>query len=229
MPKATGAAVQVADPPVHGAASAASTDAVDRRDELVGAAAEGSRTRSRARTLAAWLARVRLGTKWLRRSRLSGRTVLLAGLTVLLLALWATGGWLVGRERAADAAAEQRTAALSTAQKVATDLTSITGDNAQAQIAALTQESTGAFHTQISSYGAALSAILRQAKAGSTGTVSAAGIERMDAVSASALVAVSAKVSNSALPTGRPVSYRMVVQLRREGDRWLASDVRFLP
>ncbi|HEY0573274.1 MAG TPA: hypothetical protein VGD73_04175 [Pseudonocardia sp.] len=163
------------------------------------------------------------------RRRPSRRTLVLAGLSVLLLALWATGGWLYVHNRGTSELDAQRAQALATAQKVAADLTSIGADNAQTQIQSLTQESTGGFREQISTYAAALQAILQQAHAGSRGTVSAAGIERIDANTASALVTVSATVSNSKLPNAQPVSYRMGVQLQREGDRWLASDVNFVP
>jgi Mce-associated membrane protein len=163
------------------------------------------------------------------RRRPSRRTLVLAGLSVLLLALWATGGWLYVHNRGTSELDAQRAQALATAQKVAADLTSIGADNAQTQIQSLTQESTGGFREQISTYAAALQAILQQAQAGSRGTVSAAGIERIDANTASALVTVSATVSNSKLPNAQPVSYRMGVQLQREGDRWLASDVNFVP
>jgi Mce-associated membrane protein len=163
------------------------------------------------------------------RRRPSRRTLVLAGLSVLLVALWATGGWLYVHNRGTSELDAQRAQALATAQKVAADLTSIGADNAQTQIQSLTQESTGGFREQISTYAAALQAILQQAQAGSRGTVSAAGIERIDANTASALVTVSATVSNSKLPNAQPVSYRMGVQLQREGDRWLASDVNFVP
>jgi Mce-associated membrane protein len=216
MAKATDAAVEVADRPVPSpAAEAAEAEPaeVSAEPSAEGTGIEAGRTR----------------TWWPRRAPLTRRRLVLAGLVVLLLSLWGTGGWLVARNHAASQLAEQRLAALSAAQKVATDLTSITGDNAQTQISALTQESTGSFREQISTYGSALEAVLRQARAGSTGTVSAAAIDRIDATTATALVAVSAKVSNSVLPTAQPVSYRMDIQLQRQGDRWLVSEVRFLP
>jgi Mce-associated membrane protein len=225
MAKATNAAVEVADRPAPGPideSAPAEPTAGGAEPTAGGAGAEPS-----AQGAGAEADRAR--TWWPRRGQLSARRLALAGLVVLLLSLWCAGGWLVARNHAASELAEQRVAALSAAQKVATDLTSITGDNAQSQIRALTQESTGSFREQISTYGSALEAVLRQARAGSTGTVSAAAIDRIDATSATALVAVSAKVSNSVLPTAQPVSYRMDIQLQRQGDRWLVSEVRFLP
>ncbi|HEY2098293.1 MAG TPA: hypothetical protein VGH72_17625 [Pseudonocardia sp.] len=162
------------------------------------------------------------------RRRPSRWTMLVAGLSVLVVALWVAGGLLFAHNRGASQLAAQRQDVVAAAQKVAGDLTSISSSNAQAQIQSLTNESTGGFRDQISTYAQALQAILQQSGAGSQGTVSAAGIERMDANTASVLVAVTATVSNTKLPNAQPVNYRLGVQLQREGDRWLASDVTFV-
>jgi len=159
--------------------------------------------------------------------RPSNWTMLVAGLSVLLVALWVAGGFLVVHNRGVSQLATQRQEVLTAAQKVAGDLTSISADNAPAQIQALTGESTGAFRDQISTYAQALQTILQQSRAGSRGTVSAAGIEEMGPDTAKVLVTVSATVSNSQA-AAQPVSYRLGVQLQREGDRWLASDVAFV-
>jgi Mce-associated membrane protein len=162
------------------------------------------------------------------RRRPSRWTMLVAGLSVLVVALWVAGGLLFAHNRGVSQVAAQRQDVVAAAQKVASDLTSISSSNAPAQIQSLTSESTGGFRDQISTYAQALQAILQQSGAGSQGTVSAAGIERMDANTASVLVAVTATVSNNKLPNAQPVNYRLGVQLQREGDQWLASDVTFV-
>jgi Mce-associated membrane protein len=212
MPKATNAPVEVADPPTEAA--------VVDRDPPKSAADAGAGQASTKEPAVTKLAALR---GWATRPRL-----VLAGLTAVILLLWGTGGWLFVHNRANSDLAAQRGAVLDAARKVATDLTSITGDNAQAQISVLTQESTGNFRDQITTYGSALETILRQAKTGSIGTVSAAGIERIDATSATVLVAVSAKVLNNGSPPGEPAPYRLDMTLRRDGDRWLVSDSRFV-
>ena len=154
-------------------------------------------------------------------------TAVVAALSVLLVALLVAGAFLVVHDRGVSQLAAQRQQVLVAAQSVAGDLTSIGADNAPAQIQKLTGESTGAFRDQIGTYAQALQVILKQSNAGSRGTVSAAGIEKMGPDTASVLVTVTATVSN-AQTTGQPVSYRLGVQLQREGDRWLASDVAFV-
>lgn len=164
-----------------------------------------------------------------RRMRRPSRwTVLVAGLSVALLALVVSGVLLFQHNRSTDELAANRQAALTAAQQIATDLTSIGADNAAQRIDSLSQNSTGGFRTQISTYAAVLQAVLQQSQAGSRGTVSAAAVERIDDSTASVLVTVAATVSNNKLPSAQPVSYRLAVQLQREGDRWLASDVNFV-
>jgi Mce-associated membrane protein len=191
---------------------ATETAATETADQMAGSDAAAPAARAIAR----------------QRRRPSRWTMLVAGLSVLVVALWVAGGLLFAHNRGASQLAAQRQDVVAAAQKVAGDLTSISSSNAPAQIQSLTNESTGGFRDQISTYAQALQAILQQSGAGSQGTVSAAGIERMDANTASVLVAVTATVSNNKLPNAQPVSYRLGVQLQREGDRWLASDVTFV-
>jgi Mce-associated membrane protein len=154
-------------------------------------------------------------------SRLSRRFTI-AGLAGLLVALCIAATLLALHNRTDSDRSAQREQAVAVARQVATDLTSINANNAQAKIASLTQSSTGSFHSQISSYAALVQTLLQGNRAGSTGTVSAAGIERMDSSTASALLAVTATTSN------QPLSYRLAIQLQRENGRWLVSDVRFV-
>jgi Mce-associated membrane protein len=166
----------------------------------------------------------------LRRLRRPSRyAVLVTGLAVALIALTVAGTLLSRQVRAADELVGQRTAALDAARKVATDLTSISAENAQQRLDGLAQETTGGFRAQLNTYAAVLQAILQQSNAGSRGTVSEAGVERLDQNSASVLLAVTATVTNNKAPAAQPVSYRLVVQLQREGEKWLASDVNFVP
>jgi hypothetical protein len=171
-------------------------------------------------------AEVSRARRWLRRP--SRRVLVTAGLGVVVLLLWAAGGLLFAHNRLVDGLAAQRPVVLDAAKKVAVDLTSIGAQNAEAQIKSLTEESTGEFQKQLSTYAAALQAVLTQSQAAATGTVSGAAIERLDQESATALVAVDAKLSSRGLAAAQPVSYRLAVQLRNVDGKWLASDVNFV-
>lgn len=211
------AADDVAEPAVKAAVEPAG----EARDGQVAPAVDTGPDRPSAEVVGA----LRNDRRWRRPSRW---TVLVAGLSVVLLALVVSGALLFQHNRSTDALATDRQAALTAAQQVATDLTSIGADNAAQRIESLTQNSTGGFRTQISTYAAVLQAVLQQSRAGSQGAVSAAAVERIDDSTASVLVTVAATVSNNKLPSAAPVSYRLAVQLQREGDRWLASDVNFV-
>jgi Mce-associated membrane protein len=59
----------------------------------------------------------------------------------------------------------------------------------------------------------------------SAGSVGDAGVERIDSSTATVLLSVNATVKNSQVPNGAVRSFRMVVALRSDGGRWLASSV----
>lgn len=160
--------------------------------------------------------------------RPSRSVVLMAALSVAVIVLAVAGALLFQHVRAADELAGQRAVVLDSARKVATDLTSISAQDAPQRITSLTNETTGGFRSKLSTYGAVIQAVMRLSNAGSRGTVNDLAIERIDESSASVLVAATASVSSQQAQTPRTVSYRMVVQLQREGDRWLVSDVNFV-
>jgi Mce-associated membrane protein len=154
--------------------------------------------------------------------------VLVTALSAAVIVLAVAGALLFQHVRAVGELAGQRAAVLDSARKVATDLTSISAENAPQRITSLTDETTGDFRSRLSTYGAVIQAVMRLSNAGSQGTVNDLAIERIDDSSASVLVAATAEVSSNQTPAPRAVSYRMVVQLRHDGDRWLVSDVSFV-
>jgi Mce-associated membrane protein len=150
-------------------------------------------------------------------------------LVAVLVALLVSGVLLFLHHRSAEQQQVQGQAALAASRQIVTDLTSIGSGNAQQTIARLNQESIGSFHSQIVSYAGLAQSLLQQSNVGSTGTVTAAGIEKNDSTSATALLTVTAVVSNDKLPSEQPLSYRLSMQLQRQGDRWVASDITFVP
>ncbi len=55
-----------------------------------------------------------------------------------------------------------------------------------------------------------------------------AGIVRSDERTATALVVVDGNVRNTAAPEGRVNTYRMKLELERQGGRWLTSMLEFV-
>jgi Mce-associated membrane protein len=149
-------------------------------------------------------------------------------LSVLLVALVAAGVALAVYGHRVSGADQDRTLALESAKSVATSLTTISAQNADAQINALDRQSTGAFRDQVSQYSAMFQAVLKQGQVGSTSEITAAGIEKLEGDTANALVTVSATITSAQVPNGQVRPYRLAIALQREGDHWLASNVDFV-
>jgi Mce-associated membrane protein len=62
----------------------------------------------------------------------------------------------------------------------------------------------------------------------SVGTVTEAGLVTADEDTARVLLVVDTEVTNTATPQPVPRHYRVQLDLARTGDRWLASDLRFV-
>lgn len=150
----------------------------------------------------------------------------LVGLTAALVVL-ATGDVLL-LTRAGDPVAAQREPALAAARQVAMDISSIGAENAQDRLARLDAATTGSFREGLSGYAALLQDMLRQGRVTSRATVTATGLEHIDADTATALVSVTATVTDAAMPGGEERHYRLAIQLLRDGDRWLASSVAYV-
>lgn len=155
-------------------------------------------------------------------------TVLVAGLSTLLVALLvATVALFVQNTRVDDLAA-QRPVVMDAARKVALDLTTTSPDTAGQRIQSLIQGSTGQFRNEISATSAAFETILKQSEVSSSAIVTAAGIEQLQADTATALVSVTIAITNNEAPQGTVQRAKMAVQLQRDGDRWLVSAVEYV-
>lgn len=153
---------------------------------------------------------------------------LTGGLVVLLLALLVGGSVLFLHSRADDDRETQRQLALETAKRVATALTTVSAEDGRQKVAAMAAEATGQFEQELTGYASELEGMLAQSGVSASGTVSAAGIERMDDGTAIALVTTATTVSNDQVPEGAQRNYRLEVQLQRVGERWLVSNVEFV-
>lgn len=152
----------------------------------------------------------------------------MAGLATLLVVLAAADVALFLHGE--DPVAAQREPALAAARQVALDISSIDAGNAETRLAALREATTGPLHEEMVGYSTYLPMLVTQGQVAVSGaTVGAAGLERLAARSAVALVAVSATVTSPEHPAGELRRYRLAVELRRDGDRWLASSVAYVP
>lgn len=161
------------------------------------------------------------------RSPRSRWNVLMTGLMILLFVLAVTSVLLyVG---GTDPVAGRREPALAAARQVALDLSTVGADNAEAQLRKLDEATTGALREEFRGYAPYLPAVLREQQISWTATVDAAGLERIDAERAVALVAVSATATSTEIPDGQLRQYRLAIELRRADSRWLASSIAYIP
>ena len=157
------------------------------------------------------------------------RRIMLAAAMVLAAALVAVATLLLLRLNDANAAEDSREAALQVARQVAVDLTTVSKDTAQQDVNRLMDMATGSFKDQFAQQADVFRKVVQQAAVTSKGTVAEAGVSGVDGDTVTVLAAVSATVQNADAPSGEQRQYRMKIQLQHDGDRWLVSDLEFVP
>jgi Mce-associated membrane protein len=148
--------------------------------------------------------------------------LVLAGLLVL-----GTLYYQRGQELAEQGAA--REAALGAARQVALDLVNLNTGTVDQAVDRLANSATEAFKPELTKQAEAIRQTVAQAKVSAQGTVSEAALSQSDTGRAVALAAVQATVSNAESPAGQPRQYRFRISLERIGDRWLVSNLEFVP
>ena len=123
---------------------------------------------------------------------------------------------------------DRREAALAAASQSALNLTSIDRENFEEDVRRVIDGATGAFRADFEARSKELAAVLEENQVSSEGKVIEAGLVRSDDRTATALVVVDSNVRNTAVPEGRVNTYRMRLQLERQGDRWLTSMLEFV-
>jgi Mce-associated membrane protein len=125
---------------------------------------------------------------------------------------------------------QQRTAEYAAAarQSVVT-LMSLNFNNAQEDVQRIIENTTGQFKADFEAQAEAFAQVARDSKVVTEVTVNVAAIKSSTDTSATALVSATSRVSNSAGATQEPRSWRLLVDLVREGDQIKMSKVEFVP
>lgn len=160
--------------------------------------------------------------------RSHGYLAVLVLLTVVAVVLVGVGVILGLKVMQNDAEQARRQNAVRTAGEVALKLTTIDHRNAEGELAQLRTLTTPQFAEQFGIRSHAFADTLAQSRIVSTGQVTSAGLEQLADRSARVLVAVRATVRDGGAPQGEPRSYQLGVDLQRQDDRWLVSNVEFL-
>jgi Mce-associated membrane protein len=119
-------------------------------------------------------------------------------------------------------------AAVDAARQVATNLTSIRSDSAEADLQRLLDVSSGDFRAQFEQRRGAFVSIVQQAKVTTDGRAVEAALDARDGDTARVLVAVRSEVQNSATSRPEQRDYRLLMTMKLDGGRWLADKVEFV-
>ncbi|MEU5593250.1 hypothetical protein [Streptomyces sp. NPDC020298] len=159
--------------------------------------------------------------------RLPGRA-LPVGLALATALTAALAVWLGLRLDQQHETAQRRQDVLAAARQSALNFTSLDYRHYARDSANVLEGATGDFKKQFTAQTAQLTRLVAENKSVSEGRVLDAGIIRSDARSARVLVVADSKVTNTAVPEGQARTYRLQLDLVRQGGRWLTSDVEFV-
>jgi Mce-associated membrane protein len=129
------------------------------------------------------------------------------------------------RARAAD---DRRAEVLQQARQIAVNFTTMDHRTFDEDVALVLDGATGTFRDEFRAGVEQTRALVTDNESVSVGTVTEAGLVTADEDTARVLLVVDTEVTNTATPQPVPRHYRVQLDLARTGDRWLASDLRFV-
>ena len=145
-------------------------------------------------------------------------------LTALLVVVGERGvTWQEQRQRVSDAKA-----AASAATAEVRGLIGIGGSTSKADLDDLLDGATGQFRAELEAQAGQLRKALVANKVTATGDVVSAGVVDVEDGRATVIVAAAGTVRNSKTAEAEPRSYRLRVDLRSDGGRWLVSGLEFV-
>lgn len=147
----------------------------------------------------------------------------------LIAALTVATVVLAVQHRSANRLGSDRTAFLVAARQVALNLTTVSADSADVDIARILDSATGVFRDDFAMRSAAFSSVVKQARVSTVGTVTEAGVESIDGDHAKVLIAATSKVTNTAGAQDEPRIWRLRLAMQRTEGRILVSNVDFVP
>jgi Mce-associated membrane protein len=158
----------------------------------------------------------------------TGRAPVLVGTVALVLCTAAASLAAVAAKQVSDRedTASVRSQVLSAGRQIAIDFSAYDYRHLQEDFKRVVSEATGSFKTQYASSSAGVQDLIVKAKAVSTAEIASAGVVDVGPRTASVVVAVNRRISNTSVPNGQRDSFGLQIQLRLVGNRWLASNVK---
>lgn len=155
-------------------------------------------------------------------------------LTLLIMAVTIAGlaavvSWSGLRIYHARQTADHQAQVLQAARQQALNLTTVSDDEADADMKRVLDSSTGTFYDQIQQRSKEFIALVKQTQTKSLGSVADAGIETEQDHQANVLVAVDVKTSTLGSPDQQTRSWRMRLTMQEIGGSLKISNVEFVP
>jgi Mce-associated membrane protein len=132
------------------------------------------------------------------------------------------------RMSAADEREQRRTEVLQAARQAAVNFTTLDYRRLDRDLGRVLAGATGEFRSQFEAGTKDLSELVTANQAVSNGEVLEAGVVSDDADSARVLVVADSTVTNAAESEPQKRHYRLQLDLVRDGERWLVSDLKFI-
>jgi Mce-associated membrane protein len=155
------------------------------------------------------------------------RLALVAG-TGMVSVLAALAAWTGHHALQSHQAEQFRAQVLSTAERVALNLTTISWQQADADIQRILDGAVGSFHDDFAQRAPQFVEVVKQAKSTSSGAITAAGVESQTSDEAAVLVTVNVKTSDAAVPEPSTRLWRMRLVIHSTGDQMKVSKVDFV-
>lgn len=162
------------------------------------------------------------------RRRPAGWVLALVALAAAALACVVLVALTVPRLSAAEEREQRRTEVLQAARQAAVNFTTLDYRVLDRDLGRVLDGATGDFRSQFEAGTKDLSELVRTNKAVSEGEVLEAGLVSDDDDSARVLVVADSTVANASEPQPQKRHYRLQMDMVRDGDRWLVSDLQFV-
>ncbi|WP_083061174.1 hypothetical protein [Mycolicibacterium bacteremicum] len=199
-------------------------------DEAEANAAAAEQKAVEARALADRLSAERDAAPDATPGRKSGWTRLAAVFALIAtIALLTAGGFMIKHQRDVRAHDRARAEFAAAARQVVVTLMSIDFKNPQESVQQIVDNSVDPFRQEFQGAADDFVKVSQDAKVTTKATVNAAGVQSMTADAAVVMVAASSTVTNAEGAEEAPRNWRLMVDLKREGDQIKMSKVEFVP
>lgn len=151
-----------------------------------------------------------------------------AALLVLLAALTASG-YMVWHHRQAESQAQRSAEFSAAARQGVVSLMSLDFNKAEEDVQRIIDNSTGQFREDFQAQAEDFASVAQESKVITEATVNSTAVQSMTDDSAIVLVAATSRITNTTGARQEPRTWRLSVELEREGDRIKMSRVEFVP